>query len=698
MDAVNISTKLKPDPVAISRHLYELFSVDFVRHPDAWIEVAFALPDKKLDSAKNFSAFELKQAAEFAEAKNGAGYNIYVGAALRLGKQPRSGRANTADHFHAAKFSWIEYDGAGDHERIVKICENEGLKPAMLVTTGTTPNLRCHLYFLNARPINDADELKAINTALRDKFGSDDVQNADRVLRLAGTVSYPSSKKAAKGYITELTTLRVQRDAPAYSVSALSALQAAAPMMREINANDDDDTNVFLRYGNSIAPFRLSDEQMDHLLNRHPNGTGDHWHDDLLAVAWELILRGNDLFTIRRAIAFACEDGVRDKDIDPLILKKHAEFHQAQREAGRDISAHAKPPQRFLTLDQWRHRDLPPRDVLLGQVFSTTSRTLLFAKTGLGKTNFAFAIAMRVSAGMPFLHWQGHRKCKVLYIDGEMSRALLKERLAAEEDRMLMEVSEPMRDQFRPVGFHALNTEDIEEFAPLNTRQGQAAIDKIIAEIGGIDFIILDNIMSLIPGSMREEEPWQKTMGWIRGLTKRRIGQLWVHHANDDDKVYGDKTRMWEMDSVISLIEVKRDNTDISFNLSFDKARERRPENRNDFAKTYVYLIFDEWRSDKAVAKPSKPPSPMAVKYFEALTNVVASGGGARTKRLHGLVAVHNDDWKSECELLGLLDPQGKANSQRAKFSSHRAELVAANKVACEGDFTWIRQPHTQKL
>jgi hypothetical protein len=81
----------------------------------------------------------------------------------------------------------------------------------------------------------------------------------------------------------------------------------------------------------------------------------------------------------------------------------------------------------------------------------------------------------------------------------------------------------------------------------------------------------------------------------------------------------------------------------------------------------------------------------MAMKYFEALQNVVGGGQLPKSKRLHGLHAVHSDDWKAECELLGLLDPKGAPNSQRAKFSKYRAELVSANIVACEGEYTWIR-------
>ena len=59
---------------------------------------------------ENYSAFELKQAAEFAEAKNRLGFNIYVGPALRQGK--RCGRASGANIL-TASHSWAEFDKRG---------------------------------------------------------------------------------------------------------------------------------------------------------------------------------------------------------------------------------------------------------------------------------------------------------------------------------------------------------------------------------------------------------------------------------------------------------------------------------------------------------------------------------------------------------------------------------------------------------
>ena len=57
-----------------------------------------------------------------------------------------------------------------------------------------------------------------------------------------------------------------------------------------------------------------------------------------------------------------------------------------------------------LTLNEWRSRDLPEPDFIMGHWLTTTSRALLTAATGLGKTNFGLALGMRASAGEDFLH------------------------------------------------------------------------------------------------------------------------------------------------------------------------------------------------------------------------------------------------------------------------------------------------------
>ena len=122
----------RPNKTDIERHLHELFPPAFVHpHPDAWIEIAFAKPATggKPDEAKHFSAFDLAGAAEFAEKKNKAGFNIYVGPALRQGETgPKSkGRASDANAL-TSLYAWVDFDGAGDYDRINDILKEKNLR------------------------------------------------------------------------------------------------------------------------------------------------------------------------------------------------------------------------------------------------------------------------------------------------------------------------------------------------------------------------------------------------------------------------------------------------------------------------------------------------------------------------------------------------------------------------------------------
>jgi hypothetical protein len=334
-----------------------------------------------------------------------------------------------------------------------------------------------------------------------------------------------------------------------------------------------------------------------------------------------------------------------------------------------------------LTLDQWAARDLPPPDFLLGNWLTTTSRVLLAAPTGIGKTNLGLAIGMRIAAGVEFLHWQGCRAARVLYIDGEMSRRLLKERLAYEEVRLGLS----------PETFFVLSREDFPNFEALNTPEGQAWLLAFIKKIGGVDLILFDNIMCLLIGNMSDEEPWKQTMPLVWTLTQMKIGQLWLHHTgHDESRSYGTKTREWQMDSVLHLEICEAEaGVDVCFTLTFRKARERTPATRLDFQNVKIWLAGNEWQYDLTEKAPKKKDkvSKTGMKFLKALDNVLASeqaitvAGGRKCAKL--------DHWQAECVVLTLIDKDEKPDSARAMFSKYRLELITNDLVVCVGDMAW---------
>jgi Bifunctional DNA primase/polymerase, N-terminal/AAA domain len=361
---------------------------------------------------------------------------------------------------------------------------------------------------------------------------------------------------------------------------------------------------------------------------------------------------------------------------DSRYRERYDDVPNLARSAGKFTAPDINLAELPLSIDDWLKRDLPAPDNLIGNWLRTTSRVLFAADTGVGKTNWLLAAFLHTGAGRDFLHWSITQARRALYIDGEMSRRLLKQRVQDAVRRL----------GISPIGFHALSHEDIENFQPLNTEAGQKIILDIVRQVGA-EAVAFDNIMALIVGDMKEEEAWRDTLPLVNQLTKQGVGQIWVHHTGHDaSRSYGTKTREWRMDTVIHGSAVQRDDTDVSFLLEFRKARERTPNNRGDFADVKVALVNDQWVFDVGKVIKSGKASPVGMKFLLALQNALASPG---TTRFQSWKAVTMDQWRAECRILGLVDKE-KADSERSLMSRHRRELIGCNLIACHNDLVWI--------
>jgi hypothetical protein len=163
---------------------------------------------------------------------------------------------------------------------------------------------------------------------------------------------------------------------------------------------------------------------------------------------------------------------------------------------------------------------------------------------------------------------------------------------------------------------------------PLNTDEGQKFIDHFIAAIGGVDLVVFDNIQALCVGVMKEEESWQPVVPWIRSLTQRKIGQIWVHHAgHNETHGYGTSTREWQLDTVILLERVECEDDALVFTLRFKKGRERTPDNWTEFEDATITLADDEWSSVKGNSAdgPRRTGTDLAL---DVLNDEIARGHG----------------------------------------------------------------------
>jgi hypothetical protein len=344
-------------------------------------------------------------------------------------------------------------------------------------------------------------------------------------------------------------------------------------------------------------------------------------------------------------------------------------------------------PNKF-SAEYWLQRELARPDCLLGDLLTTTSRQLLIGPTGTGKTSLGLALARAGAAGEPFLHWRPGRAARVLYIDGEMSARLARERLRQEIERS---------GGTPPSGLFLVNREDYPDLPPLNSENGQRFVEWIVDQLGGVDMIHFDNIQALVVGSLKEDETWAPMLPWIRSLTAKRIGQLWQHHTgHDTSRGYGDKTREWQFDTVglMKLPEAPTPGRLIHFRLEFTKARERTPENHADFEPVDIWINeLNQWQSSASPAvtnRRKKPPIPAETqRALDFLRDTMADHGQtlSRPGLPHGLIATKLEHWRELLKRRGLYDGDAAA---RQWFARAKARLIAEKRITVDGDMVWI--------
>jgi hypothetical protein len=398
---MNGRTELQPNMADINAHLYVLFPPAFVQaHPDAKIEIAYSDSSGNVNQGQYFAAFDLEAAAKFAAAKNLEGRNVYVGVALRRGDTPPFGRASDKD-FLASNFAWAEFDGADDYERIADIIEAVQLEPAIIVTTGTTPHLRQHIYFSIEGGITDGDKLRAINKSLQELLGSDNVQNPSRVMRLAGTISYPPPKKQERGYVVELVTFLFEREPHRYTADQLATLAGAttAPGAQQKEGPDSRKSR--------------SDDELYALLEA--SRIKGQWHNSMRSAIASMVGRGWGDTQIRLACAAYCDRGVNDPDLETLIHGARAKWNKPDTEdstqpnAGPSGGTGQPPPNAaaspiIATPYIWTEPEkIPKRDFLYGRRLLRKFVTATVAPGGVGKSTLEITEALAMVTGRPLL-------------------------------------------------------------------------------------------------------------------------------------------------------------------------------------------------------------------------------------------------------------------------------------------------------
>jgi hypothetical protein len=341
-----------------------------------------------------------------------------------------------------------------------------------------------------------------------------------------------------------------------------------------------------------------------------------HWESDHADTGeWEPGERHYTPKFIHEARPLSPEDRRRFERLDAwahaAAVRAFVEFEalqsdqQAETENGeRDTNAAApeaqerEPEKRHdLLLSSWLKLKLPPRDYLLGDIMSTTSRWIIYGETGVGKTLFGMDMSGAIASGRGMLNWAGSGVTRrVMYLDGELPAETFKERMeiVARQYGPDIELYRYCRD--------ILGDDDM---PPLNKPEGAKWLERECQLIWP-DVIVFDSIMCLLTGNMAEEESWAPITPMLRQISQQRCAQIWLHHTgHDTSKGFGTKTREWQMETVLSL--TKDAQNDEHLLMEFKKARLRTPETRAQFEPLKIACCADGWEIVGGVDKRRGP-------------------------------------------------------------------------------------------
>jgi hypothetical protein len=436
---------LTPDPAQMAEHLDKLLSWAASLYPDGLIELAYSTArangSQTVDRAELYpiTAEWRDKLITRAAALNSQGRNVYVGINLRRAGTVRHERAGN-EAVEISKFAVAEIDRPEGLEAL------KALRPpySFAVTTGRTPSQRVHAYWELEEPTSDWEARERVQRLLKKCLGGDAVGDRSRILRLAGSVSWPPPKKTAKGYIVEPVTIRTKYP-EARAPTTLEALEAgalAATPRRKKKANGAEEPQQ--EAPRSEPNFDTNSVDAAELIAKIRRQEGN-WHDDVRTLTAHLVNLGiSDAALLLMAEALTWQGYTVEQtrtDLKVLIDGARRRWDIPNDEMlGETDAVNLIAPRSIAGLDP---RAIPPRPWVLGDWLLRRCVTEIIAAPGLNKTSLIFHLLLAIAAGTSWAGLAVHDPGPVwLYNNEEPSDEL---------DRRLYAVLAEMRIPFDAV-------------------------------------------------------------------------------------------------------------------------------------------------------------------------------------------------------------------------------------------------------
>jgi putative DNA primase/helicase len=198
-----------------------------------------------------------------------------------------------------------------------------------------------------------------------------------------------------------------------------------------------------------------------------------------------------------------------------------------------------------------------PRRVVLAPLLSSDTAALVYGPPGVGKSFFALSLAWAVATGGSVLGWRAPRPHRVLYVDGGLGEAELRERLAL--------FGPP------PAGLD-LCPLDRADGPPLDLSTEAGLLRLMRACAHDPELIVLDAV-----AGRSEAEPWDSLRRFLRYQRRQGCCVVLVHAANRNGRLRGSVQRAHDVNLVIALRHppAGSPSDNARFRLDVEKTRRR---------------------------------------------------------------------------------------------------------------------------
>jgi hypothetical protein len=421
----NVRPILEPDAGQMLCHVEHLFGGELDGCHEGLIELAWSdAGDHSLSHAMLYGTDQLDGLVERAfELNRVPGQNVYIGAALRRPGTPVSGRCSDDDFFALTAY-YADLDEGVETAR--NLYRERCCPPTAVVVTGRRPHRRAQPWWRLETPERDTDVCRRQNRGLALALGGDpSVVNPGRVLRLAGSIAWPTKP----GRTVERTELHTFSDGRPKIYFPGQLAKAFPPMGAErADAPPGSARGTALNIGSEFDGVTVE-------AYLAAIRAGDHWHDHLVPLTGHWIARGwSDAEILTTAEALTLPGYTVDqtrREVGHMIEGGRTKWNIPNPEHQVSEPADVLPPLTPDFLEQLNVSMLPRRRWLLEGTMLRGNVTVEVAPPGAGKSTLAIQQAIAVITGRPITEHQVHEQTKVWVYNNEDDGAELKRRLAA---------------------------------------------------------------------------------------------------------------------------------------------------------------------------------------------------------------------------------------------------------------------------